>query len=105
MRYRLLSEPELSNLFRTTLSNGSLQSTKSHQKSNDEPENASSSDLDLPPDNLINEQKSPRLLATDDDDDNSQNRNNNNLLLTWEVFNVLSPGWRVSRVSFYKIDR
>lgn len=90
MRYRLLSEPELSSLLKTTLSNGSLHhsSTVCHPTSNgDDAENASSSDLDL-----TKEPKSPRLLATDDNDNNSQNRNNNNLVQTWNGFNVRT-GW------------
>lgn len=77
VRYRLLSEPELSNLLKTTLSNGSLQSSKCQQKSQDEPE---ASDVEFT-ENLLNEQKSPRL-ATDNNDNNSQNRNNNNLVQT-----------------------
>lgn len=82
VRYRLLSEPELSNLLKTTLSNGSLQSAPiCHQPPKDEAENVASAELDLT-DNLIKEQKSPRLLATDDNDNNSQNRNNNNLVQT-----------------------
>lgn len=92
MRYRLLSEPELSNLLKTTLSNGSLHSsTDCHPTSNgDIAENASTSDLDL-----TKEPKSPRLLATDDNDNNSQNRNNNNLVQTWNDFNVRT-GWAAS---------
>lgn len=89
MRYRLLSEPELSNLLKTTLSNGSLQSSKGQQTSNDEP---TSSDLDLP-ESSIDEQKPPRLLANDKNDNNSQNRNNNNLVQTWDVFEILLLGW------------
>jgi hypothetical protein len=75
VRYRLLSEPELSNLLKTTLS-GSLQSSKCQQKSQDEPE---ASDVEFP-ENLLNEQKPPRLAT--DKNDNSQNRNNNNLVQT-----------------------
>jgi hypothetical protein len=81
VRYRLLSEPELSNLLKTTLSNGSLQSSNSQQKPIDEPAENASSDLDAA-ENLIKEQKSPRLLATDKNDNNSQNRHNNNLVQT-----------------------
>lgn len=95
VRYRLLSEPELSNLLKTTLSNGSLQSANSHQP---DPENASS-ELDSP-ENLINEQKLTRLLATDDNDNNSQNRNNNNLVQTWvsKVFSFI----KLTEENFWK---
>lgn len=80
VRYRLLSEPELCNLLKTTFSNGSLQSSKCQPI--DEPaEDASSSDTNAA-ENLIEEQKSPRLLATDDNDNNSQNRHNNNIVQT-----------------------
>lgn len=82
MRYRLLSEPELCNLLKTTLSNGSLQS---QQKPTDEPnEQASPSDagVSAAAENPMKEQKSPRPLATDDNDNNSQNRHNNNLVQT-----------------------
>lgn len=79
VRYRLLSEPELCNLFKTTLSNSSLQSSKYQQKPIDD---ASPSDLNAA-ESLIKEQKSPRL---DDNDNNSQNRHNNNLVQTWRCF-------------------
>lgn len=103
VRYRLLSEPELSNLLKKTLSNGSLQSTKCQLKSKDEPENATSADFDLK-ENLIKEQKSPRQLATDKNDNNSQSRHNNNLMQTsWDVFSMLSIGWLLinSRHEFF----
>lgn len=81
VRYRLLSEPELSNLLKTTtLSSGSLQSPICDQQpSKCEPENASTSTSDT---DLINEQKSPRLVAVDDNDNRSQNRSNNNFVET-----------------------
>lgn len=77
VRYRLLSEPELSILLKTTLSNGSIQSSTNGRQP--DPENASSSDM---PEN--------GLLEMDDNDNNSQNRNNNNLVQSWDVFYVLN---------------
>ena len=102
VRYRLLSEPELCNLLKTTFSNGSLQSSKCQPI--DEPaEDASSSDTNAA-ENLIEEQKSPRLLATDDNDNNSQNRHNNNIVQTWDVFFSIFYGASAVAKLFYFFD-
>lgn len=88
IRYRLLSEPELSNLLKTTLSisNGSLQSPICQQKSEDDTESTISK-LDLPKNSLSDQEFS---LIADTNDNNSQNRNNNNnLVQTWSCRTVI----------------
>lgn len=91
IRYRLLSEPELSNLLKTTLSNGSLQSSKCQQKSEDDTESTISK-LELPENSLSDQEFS---LIADTNDNNSQNRNNNNnLVQTWSCRIVIYyKGW------------
>ncbi|CRK86322.1 CLUMA_CG000194, isoform C [Clunio marinus] len=82
MRYRLLSEPELTSLLKTTLSNGSLQSSNSLKAKGEPSLNETSSECIDSHDNLRNEPMSSRQLATDNNDNISHNRENNNLMET-----------------------
>ncbi|CRK86321.1 CLUMA_CG000194, isoform B [Clunio marinus] len=82
VRYRLLSEPELTSLLKTTLSNGSLQSSNSLKAKGEPSLNETSSECIDSHDNLRNEPMSSRQLATDNNDNISHNRENNNLMET-----------------------
>jgi hypothetical protein len=84
VRYRLLSEPELSNLLKTTISNSHEQhqhnSQLTLQQQAESPRlEESSSDLDMP-----NGQNNCTTTTTTTacNDKKSQNRNNNNLVQT-----------------------
>ncbi|KAG5675324.1 hypothetical protein PVAND_005235 [Polypedilum vanderplanki] len=79
VRYRLLSEPEISNLLKTTISNHSIQQEQSSHK-----EEEDMSNLDMLKFNLKDQQQQPpqhNSLCTTNDK-KSQNRNNNNLVQT-----------------------
>lgn len=74
VRYRLLSEPELSSLLKTTISNHSIQSS---QQSSHRDE---SSDLDMPKCNVMDQKNNSSSCTTSNNDKKSQNRSNNNMV-------------------------
>lgn len=87
MRYRLLSEPEISNLLKSTISNHSIQQEQSSHKE-EEDEVSPLSDLDMLKINLKDQQQQqqhqqqppPSSSLCTTNDKKSQNRNNNNLV-------------------------
>lgn len=75
VRYRLLSEPEISNLLKTTISNHSIQSSHQQQQQQSSHNEESSSDLDMPKNNMKDQHNS----VCTNNDKKSQNRNNNTI--------------------------